>query len=86
MGATTPCTKLEQLLRKVQPCQFSSYQAFLRALMIEALANTDMTFDQLNYHLYDLNREVFHQLNKETTAFFKFLANKRPDITDGPSG
>ena len=85
--ATTPSTKLEQLLRKVQPRQFASYQEFMRALMIETLANTNMTFDQLNYDLFALNREIFNQLNKETTAFFKFLANKRPDIiSDSPSG
>ena len=86
MGATTPSTKLEQLLRKVQPCQFASYQEFIRALMIETLANTSMTFDQLNYDLFALNREVLHQVNKETSAFYMFLANKRPDIiSDGPS-
>ena len=86
MGATTQSTKVEQLLKKVQPCKFASYKEFMRALMIEALANTGMTFDQLNYDLYALNREVFHQLNRETTAFYQFLANKRPDIiSDGPS-
>ena len=45
--------------------------------MIETLANTNMTFDQLNYDLFGLNREVFNQLNRETTAFFKLLANKQ---------
>ena len=86
MGATTPSTKMEQLLKKVQPCKFASYKEFIRALMIDALANTDMNFDQLNYNLYELNREIFHQVNKETTAFCKFLANKRPDIiSDGSS-
>ena len=86
MGATTPSTKMEQLLQKVQPCKFASYKEFIRALMIDALANTDMNFDQLNYNLYELNREIFHQVNKETTAFYKFLANKRPDIiSDGSS-
>ena len=86
MGATTPSTKMQQLLKKVQPCKFASYQEFIRALMIEALANTDMNFDQLNYNLYELNREIFQQVNKETSAFFMFLANKRPDIiSDGPS-
>ena len=86
MGATTPSTKMEQLLKKVQPCKFASYKEFIRALMIDALANTDMNFDQLNYNLYELNREIFHQVNKETTAFYKFLANKRPDIiSDGSS-
>ena len=86
MGATTPSTKLQHLLRKIQPCQFASYKEFIRALMIEALGNSDMNFDQLNYNLYELNREIFHQVNKETTAFYKFLANKRPDIiSDGSS-
>ena len=86
MGATTPSTQMEQLLKKVQPCKFASYKEFIRALMIDALANTDMNFDQLNYNLYELNREIFHQVNKETTAFYKFLANKRPDIiSDGSS-
>ena len=58
----------------------------MRALLIEALGNSDFTFDQLNYDLYASNKELFNQLNKETTAFFKFLAIKRPDtIPDGPS-
>ena len=86
MGATTPSTKLQHLLRKIQPCQFASYKEFIRALMIEALGNSDMNFDQLNYNLYELNREIFHQVNKETSAFYMFLANKRPDIiSDGTS-
>ena len=86
MGATTPSTKLQHLLKKVQPCQFASYKEFIPALMIEALGNSDMNFDQLNYNLYELNREIFHQVNKETSAFYMFLANKRPDIiSDGPS-
>ena len=84
MGATTPSTK--NLLRKIQPCQFASYQEFMRALMIETLANTNMTFDQLNYDLFALNREVFNHLNRETTAFFKLLANKQQCfIPDGPT-
>ena len=83
---TTPSTKLENLLRRVQPSQFSSYQEFMRALLIEALGNSDFTFDQLNYDLYALNKELFNQLNKDMTVFFKFLAIKRPDvIPDGPS-
>ena len=86
MGATTPSTKLQHLLKKIQPCQFASYKEFIRALMIEALGNSDMNFDQLNYNLYELNREIFHQVNKETSAFYMFLANKRPDIiSDGTS-
>ena len=84
---TTPSTKLENLLRRVQPCKFASYQEFMRALQIEALSNSDSTFEELNYDLYALNKEIFQRLNKETTAFYRFLAIQRPDIiSDGPSG
>ena len=83
---TTQSTKLENLLRTIQPCQFASYQEFMRALQIEALSNSDFTFDQLNYDLYALNKEIFQRLNKETTAFYKFLVIQRPDIiSDGSS-
>ena len=86
MGATTPSTKLQHMLRKVQACKYASYKEFIRALMLETLGNSDMNFDQLNYNLYELNREIFHQVNKETSAFYMFLANKRPDIiSDSPS-
>ena len=74
MMVTTQSTKLEQLLRKIQPCQLAYYQEFMRSLMIETMANTEMTFDKLNYDLSALNRELFHQLNRETTSFFKLLA------------
>ena len=83
---TTQSTKLENLLRTIQPCQFASYQEFMRALQIEALSNSDFPFDQLNYDLHALNKEMFQRLNKETTAFYKFLAIQRPDIiSDGSS-
>ena len=60
-------------------------QEFMRALLIEALGNTDFTFDQLNYDLYALNKEIFNQLNRETTAFIKLLANKQQAFhPDGP--
>ena len=84
---TTPSTKLENLLRRVQPSKFASYQEFMRALQIEALSNSDFTFEELNYDLYALNKEIFQRLNKETTAFYRFLAIQRPDIiSDGRSG
>ena len=84
---TPPSTKLENLLRRVQPCKFASYQEFIRALQIEALSNSDFRFEELNYDLYALSKEVFQRLNKETTAFYGFMAIQRPDIiSDGPSG
>ena len=77
--ATTPYTKMDTLLKKLGPGNFSNYKDFIRALLIEALANTEFTFDELNYNLYALNKEIFNQLNKETTAFFKFL-HRTPDV------
>ena len=83
--ATTRSTKLELLLRNMVPGQFSSYKEFMRALLIETLANTNFSFDELNYDLYALNKEIFNQLNRETTDFFKLLANKQQAfIPDGP--
>ena len=67
--ATTPCTKRDTLLKKLDPGNYSNYKEFIRALLIEGLANTEFTFDELNYNL----------LNKETTAFFKFL-HRKPDV------
>ena len=69
----------------MDPTKFSSYQALIRALFLEALANTNFTFDELNYDLYALNKEIFNQLNKESTTFFKLLSNKEPFIPDGPT-
>ena len=68
--ATTPCTKMDTLLKKLDPGNFYNCKEFIRALLIEALANTEFTFDQLKYNLYVLNKEIFNQLNKETRAFF----------------
>ena len=47
--------------------------------MIIVPASWCVTFDELNYDLYALNKEIFNQLNKETTAFFKFL-HRTPDV------
>ena len=70
----------------MDPGKFSSYKEFIRALLIDALANTNVTFDELNYDLYALNKEIFNELNRETTPFFKLLANKQQAfIPDGPN-
>ena len=69
---TTRSTKLELLLRDMDPGQFSSYKEFMHALLIEALANTNFTFDELNYDLYALNKEIFNQLNRDTTPFLSY--------------
>jgi len=57
----------------------------MRAVIIVALAKTNFTFDEINYDFFALNKEIFQEINKETAAFYKFLANTRPDIiSDGP--
>ena len=53
----TPCTKMDTLLKKLDPGNFANYKEFIRALLIEALANTEFTFDELNYNLYALSRD-----------------------------
>ena len=70
---------MDTLLKKLDPGNFSNYKEFIRALLIEGLANTEFSFDELNYNLYALNWEIFNQLNKETTAFFNFL-HRKPDV------
>ena len=86
MGAMTQSTKLETILKKVQPCKFGSYQEFIRAMIIETLANTGTSFDELNHELFMLNQNVFHQVTRETTAFFKLLSNKQQCfLPDGPT-
>ena len=48
---------MDTLFKKLDPGNFSNYKEFIRALLIEALANTEFTFDELNYDLYALNRD-----------------------------
>ena len=62
--ATTQSTKLELLLSSFSVDPLFTYKEFMRALLIEALANTNFTFDELNYDLYALNKEIFNQLNR----------------------
>ena len=81
--ATTPCTKMDTL-KKLDPGNFSNYKEFIRALLIEALANTEFTFDELNYNLYALKKEIFNQVNKETTSFFKCM-HRQPNDYDAKS-
>ena len=62
--ATTQSIKLELLLGSFSVDALFTYKEFMRALLIEALANTNFTFDELNYDLYALNKEIFNQVNR----------------------
>ena len=87
MGATTQSAKVESLLRKVQPCQFGSYQEFMRALILESLSSTTLTFRELNCELFSINQVLFENVTREATAFFKLQSNKTQysSIPDGPT-
>ena len=58
----------------------------MQALLIEALSNTDMTFDEVNYKLYALNRTIFNKLSQRSIAFYKFLENLSNGLTRPCSG
>lgn len=64
---------MDQLLQRIKPSDFSTYAEFMQALLIEALSNTDMTFDEVNYKLYALNRTIFNKLPQRSIVFCKFL-------------
>ena len=64
---------MDQLLQRIKPSEFSSYEAFMQALLIEGLSNYYMTFDQLNYKLYELNRTIFNDLSQRSIAYYTIM-------------
>ena len=53
------CINMDQLLKRIKPSEFSSYEECIGALLIEGLCSYDMTFDQLNYKRYATERNYF---------------------------
>ena len=70
------CINMDQLLKRIKPSEFSSYEEFIEALLIEDLCNYDMTFDQLNYKLYALNGTIFDELSTRSITYYKIFAPK----------
>lgn len=70
------CINMDQLLKRIKPSEFSSYEEFIQALLIEGLSNYDMTFDQLNYKLYALNGTIFDELSTRSITYNKIFAPK----------
>ena len=66
---------MDQLLQRIKPSDCSSYAEFMQALLIEALSNTDMTFDEVNYKLYALNRTIFNELSQRSIVFLQILGS-----------
>lgn len=69
------CINMDKLLQHIKPSEFSSYEEFIQALLIEGLSNY-MTFEQLNYKLYALNRTVFEELSTCSLLITKSLLQK----------
>ena len=70
------CINMDQLLKRIKPSEFSSYEEFIEALLIEGLCNYDMTFDQLNYKLYALSGTIFDELSTRSITYYKIFAPK----------
>ena len=70
------CINMDQLLKRIKPSEFSSYEEFIQAFLIEGLCNYDMTFDQLNYRLYALNGTIFDELSTRSITYYKIFAPK----------
>ena len=67
---------MDQLLQRMKPTEFSSYEEFIQALLIEGLSNSDMTFDQLNYKLYELNRTILRICHNASLLITESLVQK----------
>ena len=61
---------MDKLLTQHPPNNYSSYNTFLRDLIQDALTHQEMTFDELNYELYRLNRHIYEELTKEVLTSY----------------
>ena len=65
MGATTPCTKLEQLmterfdtmLNSMDPLLLQGYKQFLHEVIIQGISRNNLPLDTLSRCLFNLNRD-----------------------------
>ena len=62
---------MEKLLAQHPLNNYSSYRHFLRHLIQDAITHQGLTFDQLNYELYRLNRHIYDELTQE--AFTSYV-------------
>lgn len=56
---------MDQLLSRHPLSNYSSYQEFIRDLIQDGISRHGLTFDQLNYELYKLNREIYQEYIKQ---------------------
>lgn len=55
---------MEQLLKQVKPCNFSSYENYIQRLITEGIARYNSTCDQINYKLFEINKAIYQDLSK----------------------
>ena len=75
--ATTQSTEIERLLASVDHTKFSSYQAFMRALILEGISWNNLSFEDLNYQLFKLNKEVYEALCQTALGYFDMYATEK---------
>lgn len=74
---TTQSTEIERILASVDHTKFSSYKAFMRALIFERISGSNLTFEDLNYQLFKLNKEVYEALCKTAIGYFDTYATEK---------
>ena len=72
--ATTQYTDLELLLKEMDPSKYSSYHAFMRALILEGISGYNLTFEELNHQLFKLNKENYEELCQTAISYFDAYA------------
>lgn len=61
---------MDKLLAQHPPNNYSSYKTFLCDLIQDAITYQELTFDELNYELYRLNRHIYEELTKEVLTSY----------------
>ena len=67
-------TEIERLLARVDHTKFSTYKAFMRALILEAISSSNTTFDDFNCNLFRLNRDIYDELSETALVYFNMHA------------
>ena len=68
--ASTQSTEIERLLAKVDHTKFSTYKAFMQALILETISSSNTTFDDFNCKLLCLNKDIYDALSETALVYF----------------
>ena len=73
----TPSTEVDNILQNIEPSKFTTHHQFTRALILDAIAGHNSTFDGLNHQLYILNKEIYEDLCQTATGYFEMHAPQK---------